>query len=147
MTGIHDGTHLLFCSKGDAFGEATYRFTQNAIYQRMDTTIPFQTTETQYSIWEVTLYGVAGGTWDRTLSIRRISPEIGNIACLASSEITDGLKDARGQHAAGRGSHLLKEALDARARPLRGPSEAIHDAARPPELALHVARVALDDGV
>ena len=62
MTGIHDGTYLLFYSKGDAFSAETYRFTQNATYQRMDTTIPFETTATQYTIWEVTLYGVAGGT-------------------------------------------------------------------------------------
>jgi len=28
----------------------------------MDTEIPFETTATQYTIWEVTLYGVAEGT-------------------------------------------------------------------------------------
>jgi len=62
MAGIHDGTYLLFYSKGEAFSEETYRFTQSATYQKMDTEIPFETTATQYTIWEVTLYGVAGGT-------------------------------------------------------------------------------------
>ncbi len=71
MTGIHDGTYLLFYSKGDAFSEETYRFTQNATYQRMDTAIPFETTATQYTIWEVTLYGVAGGT----VGSERVDPE------------------------------------------------------------------------
>jgi hypothetical protein len=40
MTGIRDGTYLLFYSKGDRFSEETYRFTQNATYQKMDTEIP-----------------------------------------------------------------------------------------------------------
>jgi hypothetical protein len=71
MTGIHDGTYLLFFSKGDAFSEETYRFTQNATYQRMDTTIPFETTASQYTVWELTLYGVAGGT----VGSERVDPE------------------------------------------------------------------------
>ncbi|MHB1293809.1 MAG: hypothetical protein ACYC4R_02320 [Anaerolineae bacterium] len=62
MTGIQDGEYLLYYSKGEAFDAATHRFTQNATYQKMDTTIPFSTTETQYTVWEITLYGVAGGT-------------------------------------------------------------------------------------
>ena len=71
MTGIADGTYLLFYSKGDYFSAETYRFTQNASYQRMDTTIPFETTSTQYTTWEVTLYGVVGGT----VGTDRVDPE------------------------------------------------------------------------
>ena len=62
MTGIPDGTYRLYYSKGEAFNEETNRFTQNATYQRLDTTIEFTTSATQYTAWEVTLYGVVGGT-------------------------------------------------------------------------------------
>ena len=61
MTGIPDGTYRLYYSKGEAFNQATNRFTQNATYQRLDATIEFTTSATQYTAWEVTLYGVAGG--------------------------------------------------------------------------------------
>ena len=71
MTGIVDGTYLLFYSKGEDFSAETYRFTRNASYQKMDTTIPFETTSTQYTAWEVTLYGVAGGT----VGTDRVDPE------------------------------------------------------------------------
>jgi hypothetical protein len=71
MTGIHDGEYLLYYSKGEAFSEATYRFTQDVTYQRMDVTIPFETTTTQYTIWELTLYGVEGGT----VGSERVDPE------------------------------------------------------------------------
>ena len=62
MTGIPDGTYLLYYSKGEAFNKETNRFTKNATYQRLDTTIGFTTSATQYTTWEVTLYGVVGGT-------------------------------------------------------------------------------------
>jgi hypothetical protein len=62
ITGIQDGEYLIFYSKGEAFSQETYRFTQNATYQRMDTTVPFTTTSPQYTTYEVTLYGVVGGT-------------------------------------------------------------------------------------
>jgi hypothetical protein len=61
MTGIGDGAYRLYYSKGDAFNKETNRFTQNATYQRLDATIEFTTTATQYTTWEVTLYGVVGG--------------------------------------------------------------------------------------
>jgi hypothetical protein len=62
MTGIPDGTYRLYYSKGEAFNQETNRFTQNATYQRLDATIGFTTSATQYTTWEVTLYGVVGGT-------------------------------------------------------------------------------------
>jgi hypothetical protein len=71
MTGIRDGEYLLFYSKGEAFSEATYRFAEGATYQKMDTTIPFETTTTQYTVWELTLYGVEGGT----TGTERVDPE------------------------------------------------------------------------
>ena len=62
MTGIPDGTYRLYYSKGEAFNKETNRFTKNATYQRLDATIGFTTSATQYTTWEVTLYGVVGGT-------------------------------------------------------------------------------------
>jgi hypothetical protein len=61
ITGIRDGTYRLYYSKGEAFSKATRRFTKNATYQRLDATIEFTSTATQYTTWEVTLYGVVGG--------------------------------------------------------------------------------------
>ena len=61
MTGIRDGTYRLYYSKGEAFSQATRRFTRNATYQRFDTTLAFTSSPTQYTTWEVTLYGVVGG--------------------------------------------------------------------------------------
>jgi hypothetical protein len=61
MTGIHDGTYRLYYSKGEGFSPETNRFTQNATYQRLDATLEFTTTSSQYTTWEVTLYGVVGG--------------------------------------------------------------------------------------
>ena len=61
ITGIPDGTFRLYYSKGEAFNQATNRFTRNATYQRLDATIEFTSSATQYTTWEVTLYGVVGG--------------------------------------------------------------------------------------
>ena len=61
MTGIPDGTYRLYYSKGEAFNKETNRFTRNATYQRLDATVEFTTSATQYTTWEVTLYGVVGG--------------------------------------------------------------------------------------
>jgi hypothetical protein len=61
ITSIPDGTYRLYYSKGEGFNRATNRFTRNATYQRLDATIEFTSSATQYTTWEVTLYGVAGG--------------------------------------------------------------------------------------
>ncbi|MGC9334667.1 MAG: hypothetical protein ACP5JJ_10995 [Anaerolineae bacterium] len=61
MTGIVAGTYRLYYSKGEAFDRETNRFTKNATYQRLDATLEFTASATQYTTWEVTLYGVAGG--------------------------------------------------------------------------------------
>jgi uncharacterized protein YraI len=61
VTGIPDGTYRLYYSKGEGFNKETNRFTKNATYQRLDATIEFTTSATQYTAWEVTLYGVVGG--------------------------------------------------------------------------------------
>lgn len=61
MTGIPDGTYRLYYSKGEAFNQETNRFTKNATYQRLDATVEFTTSASQYTAWEVTLYGVVGG--------------------------------------------------------------------------------------
>jgi hypothetical protein len=61
MTSIPDGSYRLYYSKGEAFSRETHRFTKNASYQRLDATIDFTTSGSQYTVWEVTLYGVTGG--------------------------------------------------------------------------------------
>ena len=61
MTSIPDGTFRLYYSKGEAFNIETNRFTRNATYQRLDAAIEFTSSATQYTTWEVTLYGVVGG--------------------------------------------------------------------------------------
>ena len=62
MTGIPDGTYRLYFSKGEGWDSEANRFMQNVSYQRFEATPQFATTETQYTSYEVTLYGVAGGT-------------------------------------------------------------------------------------
>jgi len=61
MTGIPDGVYRLYFSKGEGLSEATLRFTRNATYRRLDATLEFTTSASQYTGWEVTLYGVVGG--------------------------------------------------------------------------------------
>jgi hypothetical protein len=61
ITGIPDGVYRLYFSKGEGFSKETHRFTRNATYQRLDATLEFTTTTTQYTGYEVTLYGVVGG--------------------------------------------------------------------------------------
>jgi hypothetical protein len=61
ITGVRNGTYRLYYSKGEAFNKDTKRFTRNATYQRMDATLGFTSSATQYTTWEVTLYGVVGG--------------------------------------------------------------------------------------
>jgi hypothetical protein len=57
---IQDGIYHLYFSKGSGWnGKA---FTQDASYQRFEDEFDFETSDTQYSSWEVTLYGVEGGT-------------------------------------------------------------------------------------
>ena len=75
MTGIADGTYLLFYSKGDYFSAETYRFTQNASYQRMDTTIPFETTSTQYTAWRLRCTAWWAARWAPIGWIRRTFPK------------------------------------------------------------------------
>ena len=57
---ISDGIYYLYFSTGvDWNGD---RFVNQASYQRFDDSIPFTTSATTYTIWNVTLHGVVGGT-------------------------------------------------------------------------------------
>jgi hypothetical protein len=60
MRGLHDGTYYLYFTKGSNWNGN--KFTADASYRRFDDPLPFTTTSTTYSIWRVTLHGVAGGT-------------------------------------------------------------------------------------
>ena len=62
FTGIPDGTYTLFFSTGEQWNGNAGRFTAAARYRRFDDPLAFTTTATTYSIWNVTLHGVAGGT-------------------------------------------------------------------------------------
>lgn len=62
MTGIPDGTYRLYFSKGEGWDSDANRFIRNVSYQRFESVLEFVTTATQYTGYEVTLYGVAGGT-------------------------------------------------------------------------------------
>ncbi len=62
LAGIPDGTYWLYFCKGEAWDAAAKKFTRNETCQRFEDPLGFQTTATQYTGYEVTLYGVAGGT-------------------------------------------------------------------------------------
>jgi hypothetical protein len=62
MTGIADGTYVLFFSKGQDWNGNAGRFMRNVRYQRFEDAFPYSTTATTYTIWSVTLHGVVGGS-------------------------------------------------------------------------------------
>ena len=61
MTEIADGAYRLYFTKGEGWDPARREFTRNVTRQRFADTLTFATTATQYTGFEVTLYGVAGG--------------------------------------------------------------------------------------
>ena len=61
MAEIADGAYRLYFSKGDGWDAAGKAFIRNVTRQRFEDTFAFETTETQYTGYEVTLYGVADG--------------------------------------------------------------------------------------
>ncbi len=62
MTGIRDGTYVIFFSTGANWNGNQAKFTANVSNQRFDDLLPYSTDGGSYTIWEVTLHGVAGGT-------------------------------------------------------------------------------------
>lgn len=62
LAGIPDGAYWLYFCKGEGWDAAAKKFTRNETCQRFEDPLGFQTTATQYTGYEVTLYGVAGGT-------------------------------------------------------------------------------------
>lgn len=62
MTGIRDATYIIFFSAGSNWNGNQSRFTTNASNQRFDDALSFTTSGGSYTIWEVTLHAVAGGT-------------------------------------------------------------------------------------
>jgi hypothetical protein len=61
MTQIADGAYRLYFSKGEGWDAARKEFTRNVTRQRFADTLTFVSTGGQYTTYEVTLYGVAGG--------------------------------------------------------------------------------------
>ena len=61
MTQIADGTYRLYFSKGDGWDAARKEFARNVTRQRFADTLTFVSPGGQYTTYEVTLYGVAGG--------------------------------------------------------------------------------------
>jgi hypothetical protein len=61
MTQIADGTYRLYFSKGDGWDTARKEFARNVSRQRFAETLTFVSQGGQYTVYEVTLYGVAGG--------------------------------------------------------------------------------------
>jgi hypothetical protein len=62
MTGIPDNSYQLYFHKGSLWDSGSNRFANNPTYQRFEDLLPFETTATQYTGYEVTLFGVAGGS-------------------------------------------------------------------------------------
>jgi hypothetical protein len=61
MTQIADGTYRLYFSKGEGWNAARKEFARNITRQRFADTLTFVSPGGQYTTYEVTLYGVAGG--------------------------------------------------------------------------------------
>ena len=62
MENISNGTYWLAFAQGTDWNATTKKFNRNAQTSAFDDTFVFETTDTQYSGWEVTLNPVAGGT-------------------------------------------------------------------------------------
>ena len=62
MENISDGTYWLAFAQGTDWNATTQKFNRNAQTSAFDDTFEFETTDTKYSGWEVTLNPVAGGT-------------------------------------------------------------------------------------
>jgi hypothetical protein len=61
MTQIADGSYRLYFSKGEGWDAARKEFARNVTRQRFADTLAFTSPNGQYTTYEVTLYGVAGG--------------------------------------------------------------------------------------
>src|SRR3989344_1690681 len=62
MENISNGTYWLAFAQGTDWNATTKKFNRNAQTSAFDDTFVFETTDTQYSGWEVTLNPVVGGT-------------------------------------------------------------------------------------
>lgn len=66
IAGIPDGAYHLYFSVGEDWDSGSARFTRRTGFFRFEDSLPFETvpTETgqQYTVWQVTLHGVVGGT-------------------------------------------------------------------------------------
>ena len=60
LTGLRDGTYSLFFTMGKDWNGA--RFTRSCDFTRFDDPFQFTTTATTYTVWEVGLKPVVGGT-------------------------------------------------------------------------------------
>jgi hypothetical protein len=62
MTGIPNGVYRLYFAHGELWNANAREFEEPVDRQRFEDTFRFETTGLTYTVWEVTLYAVAGGT-------------------------------------------------------------------------------------
>jgi hypothetical protein len=62
MKGIKDGTYILYCALGKDWDNYSKRFTSETTYERFEQELRFTSSETTYTIYEITLHPVIGGT-------------------------------------------------------------------------------------
>jgi hypothetical protein len=66
ISGVRDGNYQLYFSLGEDWDGGSARFTRRAEFFRFEELLPFATTATaqgqQYTIFQVTLHAVTGGT-------------------------------------------------------------------------------------
>ena len=59
---ISDRTYNVFFSHGDDWDKSSNKFTRNVSHTKFNDTLQFVTTMTEYTIWQITVHAVAGGT-------------------------------------------------------------------------------------
>lgn len=62
LVGIPNSEYEVFFSTGTDWDAVDYRFTSNAVYQKFNNTIVYETKNQKYTIWTITLHPVEGGT-------------------------------------------------------------------------------------
>jgi NADPH:quinone reductase-like Zn-dependent oxidoreductase len=67
---IKDGTYTIYFTTGSSYSVCQERFTSGASYWRVNKSLPFVTTPSQYTVATLTLYAVSGGNAPTT----QISP-------------------------------------------------------------------------
>ncbi len=64
IRGIIDGVYILYFKIGEDWDDGSKKFMGKEVYQRFEEEFDFETLPDQYTIWEITLNPVVGGTAD-----------------------------------------------------------------------------------